>query len=124
MNAANLVQWLDSSSRNQWITIGPFSVYLRKAHRLVLGNGSPTQMHVVDLASVNNETNGLVRTGQLPQLLSVLEAFVAHRGFDGLYVENVLVDFLYPMLLRAGYVHVPSYTNGASCFFKQLNNRS
>lgn len=119
-DASDLVNMLDSPERNRWIKLGDFAVYVRKAERLITQpGGQMTRARVVDIASVNNLTNGRERTGKFREMVGVVEMFASHRGFDGVFVESLLETQLVPVFVGLGYsITSPAFNAGPPSAYK------
>ena len=108
-----LQQFLDLPTLpNAWISFKQMEVYVRRSKRRVNG----AMVRVFDLAnmSASEETSG---KGSLWELVEQLKTL---KGFDGLYVENVLNPRLEKSLLSRGWEQVTFNDNWPNCFFLKI----
>lgn len=52
-----------------------------------------------------------------------MEGLAAKHGFDAVYVENVINEFLPDVLLSMDYVEVPADWFATRCFYKMVRKR-
>jgi len=82
---------------SQWLDLGPYQTYLRRSvPRPDYGMQRP-----LDLANIQHADGG--GGGRFRELMSMLEAEAQAGGYDGIYVENILNEFLPEVLARYGY---------------------
>ena len=102
-----LLQFLQSSVRNQWLTTSKFRVYVRKGKHLISGE----LQDCLDLANVE-VYHAFRRQGIFKDLLLVCQQ---NNPFPILYIENVINDELCEHL--RSYSKMLEFFNGASCFY-------
>lgn len=123
--------------RNQWLEIGPYKAYVRKSER-VLPRGDHTRIRdmgrfqTLELANVERQGRGSKTLpegerpakGQFGELVKMLEDEAKKNGYDAVYVEQILNEFLPEVLRRKGYVQDPSaYDKTIPNMFQYINRR-
>ena len=107
-----LDNFLTSNSRNSWLHLDGFDIYVRKAIHYI----DNKQVKCFDLATVNSETPG---SGKFRGFLKALEQKIKAVGvYECIYVESVLNDGLVRLLPELGYKEVPG--SDPICFYKEL----
>jgi hypothetical protein len=108
-----LEQFLQSGLRDAYVRHRDLRSYVRKSVRLVDGR----RVRALDRANTTNRrrSNNVEhapheRTGQYEEFDTLMRALAVEYGFDGVYVENVLNDFLPAKLLLYGYHMLPGDT--------------
>ena len=103
-----LEEFVRDPARSAWIRYGTLKVYVRKSWRSV---GDGTLFHVIDVANITNVRRPMNtarrvrprRTGQLRAFDDAVRRVAQAHGFDGVFWENVLNEFLPDVLIRYGY---------------------
>jgi len=124
-----------AGARNQNIDIGPYTAYLRRSVPRYLGPGVELQ-RPLDLARIERgdipsgaesamefRPPGLRHPrGRLREVLELMEQEAQGAGYDSIYVENVLNDFLPAVLERYGYTRAPAspMMEGIPSFYRRL----
>jgi hypothetical protein len=112
-----LNRWYDDSPlRNQWITVGPLKVYVRKGQ-------FPLNGRVINGITLANVVVSPTRQGQgyfAPVLEWMFEKLDSDPLVDGLCIENVSSPRLASILERHGWtrVHMQHDLDGVDQFFK------
>jgi hypothetical protein len=109
-----LRSFVESSQINAHIQVDNYEVYIRKARRL---DETGNLIRTLDLSSVtrSDAENASFTKGRTPdekpgdfrELVTRLEQEAASHGFDAVYDENVLNEFLPDVLRRYGYTEMP-----------------
>jgi hypothetical protein len=113
MRRMTLDAFLDGDERSSWIHHGTLKVYVRKATRLT-EKPVALRVRVLDVANITNVRRPMNSarkprhrtTGQLRTFDLAVKKAARERGFDGVFWENVLNEFLPEVLVRYGYVQV------------------
>lgn len=117
-----LSEFLSSPSRNSWIKYKSLELYVRKSHRTINGE----EINAFDIANMKNVRRPQnfnfkakhSRTGLFKEFIA--EASPMLPQFDGIYIENVLNEFLPDVLLRYGFTQIPLSDPTLKCFWKSL----
>jgi hypothetical protein len=120
-----LSHFMQGDARNAWVETGPYNAYLRK--------GLPGQ---VDLANIErmdlrNFEPGGGNTHELPPearpprgdftgFMAELERAATEAGYDRVYVENIMNEFLPGVLERLGYQTADNSMPGIPSMIKEL----
>ena len=99
--------FMDSKIRNEYIKFNGLVVYLRKGPIGINGEIK----NAIQLANVTNprRSDNLTSdpkrksTGRFSALMAALEKMAVEHGYDGVFVESILNDFLPSVLDRYGY---------------------
>lgn len=129
MAKKTLIDFLDEklSMGNSWICFDNLTIYVR-SHPVCVDNTLVKALTIANITNKNRASNVVIlpknkikRTGEFATFLKFIEKTAKIRKFDGVYIENVLNDFLPSVLQRAGYKEVNVYPDlGAPCFWKQV----
>ena len=124
MNKLSLEDFIKSSYNNAYIKFGPLSSYVRKTYRYIDGK----KLHVLDRANTTNKSksrysnieikNNPKSTGWYKKFDDHMHDMARQYGFDGVYVESVLNDFLPIKLKQYGYKAIDTIPPS---FFKYSN---
>lgn len=83
---------------NGYIMIGPFKIYMRLINRAI----DDDIKHTVDIGSITSTQ----KTGKFKNVLDYIENSAKINGFDGIYVQSILNEWLPNKLKEYGYKHV------------------
>src|ERR1041385_270650 len=105
--------------RNEYIRYKDIVAYVRKSLRLIDGE----RKRCLDRANTKNvrRQNNMesmakfYRTGLYREFDDLMKRLAVEYGYDGVYVESVLNDFLPDVLVRYGYRLVPDHD--PPCYF-------
>jgi len=138
LNPRELQKFLaNNNTRNQWLDVGPYKTYLRKGER-ILPRGDHTRIRdmgrfkTLELANVEREGRGAKTLpegerptkGQFGELVKLLETEATKNGYDAVYVEQILNEFLPEVLRRKGYVQDPTaYDKTIPNMYQYINRR-
>lgn len=119
----NPASFVASAIRNEYVNFKGLSAYLRKGKMAIDGEIKNT----IQLANIANSKRPMnmeidpnpKSTGKFSALMAELEALAKEHGYDGVYVESVLNDFLPDVLERYGYSSVNTNT-GAKNYWKSV----
>ncbi len=100
-----LVRILKKDRANEWITYGPISLYIRVGLRFLDGK----KLKIVDLATFEIPDETLQGKGHFSRLLRSTEILGKKYGYDGVYVESILVPTLVEILKNKGFRIVTDY---------------
>lgn len=109
--------------RNEYVNFNGLSAYLRKGKMAIDGEIKNT-IQLANLTNPKRPTNMEIdpnpkSTGKFSALMAELEALAKENGYDGVYVESVLNDFLPDVLERYGYSQVNTNT-GTKNYWKNV----
>lgn len=112
-----------SAIRNEYVNFKGLSAYLRKGDMLIDGEIKST----IQLANISNPRRSTnmhtdsnpKSTGKFSALMSELENLAKEHGYDGVYVESVLNEFLPGVLKRYGYSEVNTHA-GTKNYWKSV----
>lgn len=102
-----LEEFLQSPHKNHYIRFKTIEAYVRKGNRLI----NNTLYNTLDLANIKNTNrpdnikynHKRKRTGLLRQFDTHMKQLTAKYSYDGIYVENVVNEFLPQKLLDLNY---------------------
>lgn len=111
-----------AGANNQWLQIGPYNTYLRRGGQMPLEPGTTLSrpIHLANIDRTNLPSNdGAAEAatkyqpakfrnprGKFRELIAMLEDEGRSSGYDSVYVENILNEFLPDVLQSAGYSHL------------------
>lgn len=127
----------NQNSRNAWLNVGPYKTYLRKGERIlprgdVTRTRDTTRFKTLELANVERQGRGTKTLpegerpsrGQFQELITLLENEAQKNGYDAVYVEQILNEFLPQVLQRRGYVQDPmAYDTRIPNMFNYINRK-
>ena len=116
-----------SPANAAWVRVGQYKIYARRQR--ISFEGIPVK--VVALGNIINtyrKRNTSLKTtakssGNFYRMILAMERISANQGFWGVYIENVLNEFLPAVFHRYGYTRMPEneYNHGAPpCFYKRV----
>lgn len=100
---------------SEWLELGPYDTYLRRAERYLPmpGYDKPVRTRTVDLANITRrDIEGNMEAlppeqrpprGKFQELLRILEEEASGAGYNAIYAENIMNEFLPEVLARYGY---------------------
>lgn len=87
------------SRTNEWITHGPFKLYIRVGDRFI----GEKKMKVIDLANFQITDEKERGKGHFSRLLKVVNDLGKKYGYDGIYVESILNPDLITILNKKNF---------------------
>ena len=93
------------SGPNEWITHGPFELYIRVGNRFI----EEKEMKVIDLASFQITDKKERGKGHFSRLLKLVNDLGKKYGYDGIYVESILNPDLITILDKKNFRIVTQY---------------
>jgi hypothetical protein len=127
-----IFEFLSSPRRDAWVNTGGYSVYLRKNEGAMIGG---RRQRALEISSVKRaDDSGSTRSlpinergtggGGFRALMNAVEDQARSGGFDGVYVENVINDFLPGVLSRRGYRAADAYGSGPPSYYLPVRGRA
>lgn len=87
--------------QNRHIQIGPFNVYMRTTQRFIDGDMKRT----VEIGSIESY-NPDKRSSMFKETLLYIENSAKNNGYDGVYIESIVNEWLSGKLIEYGYHRV------------------
>lgn len=110
LNENDPASFVASSIRNKYVNFKGLSVYLRKG-QISIDREIKNAIQLANISNPRRPTNMEIdpkpkSTGKFSALMNELENLAKDNGYDGVYVESILNDFLPDVLKRYGYSQV------------------
>lgn len=110
LNKHNPSEFIVSTLHNEYVNFNGLEIYLRKGQMAINGE----LKNAIQLGNISNPKRSdnikidpeHKKTGKFSALMKELEKLAKEHGFDGVYVESILNDFLPDVLKRYGYSQV------------------
>lgn len=115
-NKDPLQKFIQSSKDRDWLVVGPFDIYVRKAHHLIGDELKQT----FDLANFNRARLSEGGKGEFWETIKHLEELLLETVWTVVYIENVHNMRLVESLPKHGFMPVPR-SNPIS-FYKDLKS--
>jgi hypothetical protein len=109
-----ILDFFESDMRNAWIEHGGQSLYLRKALHWI---GGPEHLRMIDIANVETPEKKQGK-GRFKQNLAVITGEALTRGYDGIYIENVLSDRFAEYFRREKWIELDMALTDLPCFYR------
>jgi hypothetical protein len=118
-----LQAFFDGGDRAAWLTVNGIDVFMRKSYRIF--NGQPYEK-VVDIANVEIKVERFRGQLRFSQLVADLTVLGNNRGYQALYIENVLTERFARYFVSRGWFRTSGDAtlgkgfNGPPSFYKLL----
>jgi hypothetical protein len=114
-----LIDFFDGPNRCQWLVVNGVDIFMRKSFRLFNGE---TYDRVVDLANVEIKNERFQCKGKFTQLVEDVTMLANNRGYQALYVENVLTPRFEQYFVKRRWERVVGQFSPLNppCFYKFL----
>jgi hypothetical protein len=120
----SLESFILSPAHNDYVQYKGIRSYVRKSQRLI----DYRRVRTLDRANTKNVrrpqncsfNSGARRTGLYREFDELMRRMAVEHGFDGVFVENVVNEFLPFHLVSYGYIQLPD-NDAAPCFWWSAN---